>query len=76
MKPGMVSGIIQTKFGFHLIFVEGHQAPGTEPFDSVKSSIREFLMTQKATDVVLAVTVGVVVLIVAIATLTTLPGPP
>ena len=56
MKPGMVSGIIQTKFGFHLILVEGHQAPGTEPFDSVKSSIREFLMTQKATDVVTAVT--------------------
>ncbi len=56
MKPGMVSGIIQTKFGFHLIFVEGRQAPGTEPFDSVKSSIREFLITQKATDVVTTVT--------------------
>ncbi len=56
MKPGTVSGIIQTKFGFHLIFVEGRQAPGTEPFDSVKSSIREFLITQKATDVVTTVT--------------------
>lgn len=56
MKPGTVSGIIQTKFGFHLIFVEGRQAPGTEPFDSVKSSVREFLITQKATDVVTTVT--------------------
>ena len=56
MKPGTVSGIIQTKFGFHLIFVEGRQAPGTEPFDSVKSSIREFLINQKASDVVTTVT--------------------
>ena len=56
LKPGTVSGIIQSKFGFHLILVEERQAPGTEPFDSVKSSIREFLMTQKATDVVMAVT--------------------
>jgi EpsD family peptidyl-prolyl cis-trans isomerase len=56
LKPGSVSGIIQSKFGFHLIFVEGHEAPGTEPFDSVKSSIREFLITQKAADVVMAVT--------------------
>jgi len=56
MKPGTISGIIQTKFGFHLIFVEGRQAPGTEPFESVKSSIREFLITQKASDVVTTVT--------------------
>lgn len=51
MKPGVMSGIVQTKFGYHLIMVEGRQAPGTEPFDSVKSSVREFLITQKAVDV-------------------------
>lgn len=56
MKPGIVSGIIESKFGFHLIFVEGRQAPGTEPFDSVKSSIREFLINQKASEVVTTVT--------------------
>ena len=56
MKPGVLSGIIQTKFGFHLIFVEGHQAPGTEAFETVKGSIREYLLTQKASDVVIAVT--------------------
>lgn len=56
LKPGTMSGIIQSKFGYHLILVEDRQEPGTEPFDSVKSSIREFLITQKATDVVMAVT--------------------
>jgi EpsD family peptidyl-prolyl cis-trans isomerase len=56
MKTGVLSGIIKSKFGYHLILVEGRQARGTEPFDSVRSSIREYLMTQKATDVVMSVT--------------------
>jgi hypothetical protein len=36
--------------------VEGKQAPGTESFETVKSGLREFLMTQKAADVMNAVT--------------------
>lgn len=55
MKPGTVSGIVLSKFGYHLIMVEGRQAPGKEPFEAVKASVREYLMTQKATDVVTAV---------------------
>jgi len=55
LKPGVISGIVQTKFGYHLIMVEGRQAPGTEPFEVVKSGVREYLMTQKAADVVNAV---------------------
>ncbi len=46
-----VSGIVETGFGFHLILVDARRPAGTEPFDSSKSSIREFLMTQKATEV-------------------------
>ena len=42
-------------FTYHLILVEGRQSPGTESFDAVKSGIREFLMTQKAAEVVGAV---------------------
>jgi peptidyl-prolyl cis-trans isomerase C len=55
LKPGVVSGIVHTKFGYHLIFVEGKEPAGIEPFDAVKNGVREYLMTQKATDVVNAV---------------------
>ena len=55
LKPGVVSGIVHTKFGYHLIFVEGKEPAGIEPFDIVKNGVREYLMTQKATDVVNAV---------------------
>ena len=51
LTPGIPSGIVETKFGYHLILVDGKQPAGTEPFDRVRSSIREFLMTQKAADV-------------------------
>jgi len=55
LKPGVVSGIVHTKFGYHLIYVEGKEPAGVESFDAVKNGIREYLMTQKATDVVNAV---------------------
>ncbi len=55
MKVGTMSGIIQSKFGYHLILVEGRQAPGIEPFEAVRAGVREYLMTQKAAEVVGAV---------------------
>jgi EpsD family peptidyl-prolyl cis-trans isomerase len=55
LKPRVVSGVVHTKFGYHLIYVEGKEPAGVEPFDAVKNGIREYLMTQKATDVVQAV---------------------
>jgi len=51
LTPGMPSGIVETKFGYHLILVEEKQPAGTESFDHAKSSIREFLMTQHAAEV-------------------------
>jgi peptidyl-prolyl cis-trans isomerase C len=56
MRAGMLSGIVESKFGFHLIYVEDRQPAGTEPFEAVKTSLREYLLTQKASDVVNAVT--------------------
>jgi peptidyl-prolyl cis-trans isomerase C len=56
MKAGTISGIVESKFGFHLIYVEDRQPAGTEPFEAVRTSLREYLLTQKATDVVNAVT--------------------
>jgi peptidyl-prolyl cis-trans isomerase C len=56
MKSGVLSGIVESKFGFHLIYVEDRQPAGTEPFEAVRTSLREYLLTQKASDVVNAVT--------------------
>lgn len=55
MRRGQPSGVIETNFGYHLIFVEDKRPAGTEPFDQSKSTIREFLMGQHTADVVSAV---------------------
>jgi len=51
LTPGMPSGIVETKFGYHLILVEEKIPEGTESFEQAKPSVREFLMTQHAADV-------------------------
>lgn len=43
---GQMSGIVETKFGYHLIFVEDRRPAGVEPYETAYSSIREFLLTQ------------------------------
>ena len=56
MKPGTLSGIVHSKFGYHLMLIEGREPAGTEPFENVQSTIREYLLTQKAPDVMASVT--------------------
>jgi parvulin-like peptidyl-prolyl isomerase len=46
-----VSGIVETGFGYHLILVEARRPAGTEPYETSRASIREFLMTQHAPEV-------------------------
>ncbi|MGZ7031566.1 MAG: peptidylprolyl isomerase, partial [Thermoanaerobaculia bacterium] len=55
MRPGIVSGIIETRFGYHLIFVEDKKPAGQASFDEVKGDIRESLFAQRAADVMQAV---------------------
>ena len=56
MTAGSMSGIVESQFGYHLIWVEGKQAEGVEPFADVKGDIREYLINQKAPDVLGSVT--------------------
>jgi peptidyl-prolyl cis-trans isomerase C len=51
LKPMTMSGIVESQFGYHLIFVEDKKPPRPQAFDEVKSDIREYLMTQHAADV-------------------------
>lgn len=55
MNKGTLSGVVESGFGFHLIFVEDKRPAGHEPFDEVKNSIKEFLMAQHAADVMASV---------------------
>ena len=56
LKPGEVSGVIQTDFGFHIIKVEEKKAAGIVPFEEakekVKSQLLDMLMKQRAKDFV------------------------
>ena len=48
LKPGDVSKVIRTKYGFHIIKVEAHQMPGEVPLEQVSGQIREKLQDEKS----------------------------
>lgn len=56
LDKGVPSGIVETRFGYHIILVEDKEPAGHESFDRVKPVLREYLLTQHATDVMEAVT--------------------
>ncbi len=44
LKPGETSGIIETKYGFHIMKVEERKEAGIEPFETVKEKARTMLL--------------------------------
>ena len=52
MNVGVMSGIIETPFGYHLILVEARENASMEPYEVARTSIREFLLTRDASKVV------------------------
>ncbi|HEX5482348.1 MAG TPA: peptidyl-prolyl cis-trans isomerase [Terriglobia bacterium] len=47
MKPGQISNLIKTQYGYHIIKVEGRQVAHVETLDDVKDAIRQTLEKQK-----------------------------
>ena len=55
LPKGVISGIVESAFGFHLIMAEDHELAGTRAYVKARPEVREFLLTQKAADVMTAV---------------------
>ena len=52
LKPGTVSPLVKTQFGYHIIKVAEHKMPEVIPFDQVKGEIHDQVLQQKQSDTV------------------------
>jgi peptidyl-prolyl cis-trans isomerase D len=50
MKPGQVSGLVRTSFGYHIIKLNSLKEETTLPLDAVKDKIRQAVLNQKMSE--------------------------
>lgn len=49
-KPGDLSGVVESSFGYHIIRLEERQPAGTKPFDEVRESLRTEVINKAQQD--------------------------
>lgn len=52
MKPGEVSGVVETQFGYHIIKLTERKAPSKVAFDDVKAKIADSLKRKKVSEAI------------------------
>lgn len=55
MPAGVMSGIVPTQFGYHIILVDDKKPAGPRPYEEVRRDIREHLLGQKQAEIMAAV---------------------
>jgi peptidyl-prolyl cis-trans isomerase C len=57
LKPGEVSQPVKTDFGWHIIKLEDRKMGGAQPYDQVKTAIRNILLRKKTQEKIIALRV-------------------